>query len=496
MSRATTSTGKIAFGHKQRSPSSDSDEVFSLVILADFSGRDHRKLNDHINLSQRKIMEVDRDNFDEVFAQLDVQCQLPICDAPLVFTELDDMHPDFIYERVPLFEKFKQLKRKLKKKTSFAAATDEINQWVQAKVAEKTDTTAKNAGHDSEYQVSTLLDDMLSGQQTQSPKGFDTQALIKDIVAPYITEKPDPQLQDYLQTVDEASSCLMREIMHHRQFQTLEAAWRSLYLLVKRIETDKNLKIHIVDVSLQELIDDTLTSEDYEESQLYKLLVTNRQAPGTTPFSVIMVDAIFGTNKDGFSALSRLGEIVSTIDASCIAGGSEKLAGCESLVQKPDSDDWNFVLTEEMTGAWQSLRATSQANSIVLVAPRYLARMPYGKRSSPIESFDFEELPEQARHPYYLWGCGAWLLALNLSQNSVIARGQQEIASNEISGLPLHVYYEDETTEVTPCAEIIMFDSTASTLGAAGLASLRSIRDKDSILIPAVRSIALNKAPS
>jgi len=493
MSRATISTGSVPFetksDTKRPSHSSSNSDNCNIVILADFSGRDHRNLNDVATLKQRKIIEVDRDNFDDVFAQLNVQCDLPLAEELMVFTELDDMHPDFIYEHVPLFNKFKQLKRKLKNTSTFSDAVAEIKQWGDVSKVEPEQETSKP--QDVNIPSGSLLDDILSGESVSQPSdSFDIQALVKDIVAPYISPKPNPNLKDYIQTVDDASSSLMRKLMHHHQFQTIESAWRSLYLLVRRVETDRKLKIFIVDVSAQELIEDALNADNYEQSNAFKLLVENRQSVGASSFSIIMADAIFGQSESGFDALSNLGEIAGAINASFISGGSEQLADCESLAKTPDRDDWDFSQDASLKEKWQQLRATPQAQHITLVAPRYLSRMPYGKKTSPIDSFAFEELPSETMHPYYLWSCGAWLVTLVMAQNYSHTGQYLQVSVQEVDRLPLHVYYEDDESRVTPCAEINMLDSASALLRETGLLTIRSILNKDSVLIPELGTIA------
>ncbi len=418
MTRATISTGSMPFKiSEDDQPSAaivNRGDSFHIVILADFSGRDHSGPGD--SLSTRKIIAIDRDNFDDVFAQLKVQCDLPLADEPIVFGELDDMHPDFIFQRVPLFEKFRQLKRKLKSQSTFAEAAAKIDAWGTVKSSAPTSSGLDDRAASSA--AGSLLDDLLAAEApAQAAKSFNVQALLKDIATPYLSPKPDPKLEDYIQTVDEASSSLMRKLLHHHRFQALESAWRSLYLLVRRLETDAQLKLFIVDASQQALLEDTTKHEGYKDCELYKLLVENRQAAGVAAFSVIMADAIFGPKEADLKALAKLGDVAQAIDAAFIAGGSERLAGCRSLAQTPLHDDWDFVLSAAIQEQWQELRATPQARHISLVAPRFLTRMPYGLKTSPIDSFAFEELPPGDRHSYYLWSCGAWLLALLLAEN-------------------------------------------------------------------------------
>ena len=90
---------------------------FHIAIIGDFSGQDSRE-DQTDSLDKRPAIQVDRDNFEEVFSRLSVKLKLPFDEQPLIFKKFDDLHPDYLYENVPLFEQFRSLKRKLKKQNT------------------------------------------------------------------------------------------------------------------------------------------------------------------------------------------------------------------------------------------------------------------------------------------------------------------------------------------------------------------------------------------
>ncbi len=63
----------------------------------------------------------------------------------------------------------------------------------------------------------------------------------------------------------------------------------------------------------------------------------------------------------------------------------------------------------EKAGAviWEELRALPEAAWVALALPRLMLRLPYGRKTDPIESFPFEEIPGAAANEAYLWGNGA-----------------------------------------------------------------------------------------
>jgi len=493
MSRATMSTGKITVNtdDKLSNLRASGHENCHIFLIANFSGRDS---SHSLPIAKRELISVDRDNFDEVFSSLNVECRIPLSAETLSFETLDDMHPDYLYEHLPIFDHLKKLKRQLKSANNFAKAAAEIYQW---HTSQETDDNNSQVHHQSQpcsgsEKTELSLDDLLSEQsQSLSADQFNIAGLIKRVVAPYVQPKPDPQQKDLLKTVDDASSELMRKLMHHKKFQSLESSWRSLYLLTKRLETNRKLKLFIVDIGQQELTKDALLSEHLSDSQTYQLLVSKRDSIGSIPPSLILHDAEYGKNALDINSLNNLSEIASACGAALIVGGSEHLAGCPSLHQAPDTQDWDYQLSSEVTEAWSLFRGSPHANNVVVVSPRYLSRMPYGKRSNPIDSFNFEELTEQHRHQFYLWSNGAWLVTLLAALNYTGSGSLFSGAIQQIDGLPLHVYQEDGESIVTPCAEIHMTDSTSHALRAVGLTSIRSILNKDSAIIPNIKSVAM-----
>jgi hypothetical protein len=85
-----------------------------------------------------------------------------------------------------------------------------------------------------------------------------------------------------------AASCTIRD------FQAIESAWRGLQFFLRRLETDENLKVYLLDVTKAELASDLTAHEDLRDTALYKnwrrppvKSVDRRPGPclpGCTPF--------------------------------------------------------------------------------------------------------------------------------------------------------------------------------------------------------------------
>ncbi len=505
MSRASISTGNITLdGNPNTCPSNidrsgpDDDRPLHIALIGDFSGRNSRGDNHAASIASRKAIEIDRDNFEEVFSQLKVNLDLAVCDTPIHFREFDDLHPDYLVDHVPLFDQFRSLKQRLNKPAHFQQAADEIAQW-QALATER-ESEQKHADEQEAPQGIPLPDNMLDAVLAQSASATatrrsanDIDQLIRSIVAPYVEAKLDPRLPDLLQAVDDATAHTLRKILHTPLYQALESNWRSVYLLVRRIETQRSLKVFLLDISPEELIDDAINHEQLEDSQLYQLLVTQAQVPGAVPFAIVQTQHTIEDDIDDLRLASHLAAIAQANQGICLAAGASTLAGCANIAHQPEPQAWQYTLDEDTASAWQTLRQSPAAEHLALTAPRFLLRLPYGKKSSPIEHFHFEELTEAQEHATLCWGNGAALVTLLLAQ-SYQQFGWQFRAGQHfaVEDLPLHLDYSQGGAEALACAEIYMHDGCANALAEHGLLSLRSVKGQAAVHVPRFRTVAVS----
>ncbi len=322
------------------------DTPFRALIMGDFSGRGSR-VEPAASLNDRKPVTVDRDNFEDVLANLDVEIHVPLAaDAAgrigVRITELDDFHPDHLFESVSTFGALRGLRRRLGNPATFAAAAEEVAGWAKGP---PTETTAP-APEPLPTDPAALLEQMLGLEPSPRPQTSvptDINAFIRSVLDPYTLAAPDPRQGQLEAAVDEAVAGIMRGILHHPTFQEVEAAWRGLDLVVRRLETDRTLKVHILDLTRAELIADLTASDDLRKSRLYKLLVEQTlKTSGGKPWAVIAGHYTFAPTPGDAALLQRLALLAQHAGAPLIAGASPTFFGCPSLGSAPDPDDWTL----------------------------------------------------------------------------------------------------------------------------------------------------------
>jgi type VI secretion system protein ImpC len=493
----------------------ESDTPFRIALLGDWSGQTKRNLpTNESQPSDLRPIPVDRDNFDEVMRKLGVEVHLKLNDAAsspitLQFNELDDFLPDRIYERLGLFEMLKQTRRRLRNPSTFAEAADEVRAWSKIKTDDKpreSTSTQKQAASISGLSTldgSDLLNQILGEVEDQSQTApqvassssevpDDLHSMLQSIVQPHLVPSEDSQQAELIAAVDEATSGLMRFILHHPNFQAVESAWRALYFLVSRLETGTALKLYLLNISKAELAANLLTAEGESKSRLDKIFVEQAsETLGGELWAALAGNYTFDQTLEDIELLNCLSHLAGKAGAPFLGAASPHILGCESLASTPDPDDWQLSNSTEEKQAWAAFRQRPEASFIGLALPRFLLRLPYGKDTEPIEQFDFEEFTGEPKHEDYLWGNPAFACVYLMAQAfSADGWEMRPGTLQDIEGLPLHIYEVDGESQVKPCAETLLTLRAAEIILKRGLMPLLSFKGTDAIRLAMFQSLA------
>jgi len=460
-----------------------------ILILGDFSGQNPGKPA----LAERQPLRVDNDRFDALLGLLRPQLALEDSGAEtglMEFLELDAFHPDALYGNLGLFDQLRQMRGRLENPATYAAAAEELKGGrFSPAPAEQAPQTPETVGDDGGSLLNHLLNAPASfGQQAAKTQTKAVQSLIQHLVEPYLDKGTDlGQQKQLLSAMDDAITESMRKILHQPRFQALEAAWRGVAWLADRVEDSEELPLYLLDVTRQELAQDIQQAQGQaEQTALWRLLAdSSLSVAGGEPWSLVLGLDSFGENTDSLAVLELLGAASARCGGVFVAGASPALLGLGSLAATPDATDWGKP-PEALAQAWQQLRRSPAARYIGLALPRFMLRRPYGKKSEPIESFQFEEMPPRPAHEAYLWAGPALACA------ELIARSwlEGEEAAQDIPDLPYHVYDDGSGQAIKPCAETFINEKTAYAILEAGLMPLLSVRNQNRALIPRLQSIA------
>lgn len=503
--------GQLVAAIEQIDAQTTAETPFRIALIGDWSGRSNRSLfASSPELATWRPLVIDRDNLDQTISRLGVKLHLPVTSdgslsLTIDFNQLDDFHPDRIFQRLEMFETLRRTRFRLSNSKTFGEAAEEVRKWASSSPTESLSGEPRAmqepfAGEASASKGS-LLDQILEAKTNEVTKPAsassnlspDISALVREVVKPYLVPGDEEERGELIATVDTAISKELRAIMHQPDFQALEAAWRALDFLASRLETGPTLKLHLLDISREEFEADLLGENEIDSSGLYKLLVERTVGtPGATPWAVVAANYEFDFSSKDAKLLERASLIASAAGAPFIAAAKSAVAGCESLFETPDPDEWRQSLDAETETAWDTLKQLPSARYLGLALPRFLMRLPYGAETRPTEEFDFEELPMDTppEHESYLWAnptfAIAYLLATAFSESGWNLRPGD---FQEIEGLPLHIYRQDGDS-LKPCAEVLLTVRAAKKIIDRGLMPLISMKDTDVLRLGLFQSLA------
>jgi len=337
--------------------------------------------------------------------------EVTIAGSPL--REIEDFHPDRLYQRLDAFR--------------------DLREGLVPEPEPSRPRSEPRASIGDILRPSSLLDQIVEG-------GDPFQQYLRDLARAHSAtpQAPDPRRIA-------ASGESMRALLHHPRFQALESAWRGLDFVLRQPEDDTAARIHIAQFSRKDLERDLAEATDLRSTKIYALL-HNR------PWQGIFGLYTFGDSDADIDLLGRIALLADSAKAPFVAEGSA-----------------------DMGAHWEELRSIPEARRLGLALPRFLLRLPYGAKSSAIESFAFEEMPAIPVHSHFLWGNPA------LACLALLVSGTEEGDGLDLHHLPLHNYKEDGEWKMTPCAEVWMTEPQVSALMEQGFMPLVSFRDSDRI---------------
>jgi type VI secretion system protein ImpC len=476
-----------------------------ILILGDFSGKASHA-SERPDLGERRPILVDRDNLDQVMAKVGPEFHFPMegnKGVAIAFQELDDFHPDRIFECNEFFRTLRQQRSEMNDPATFSSLTE----WLRGSEQKMLEQGLAPAKPDASGQTATdaeqLLKQILEGTPAKDPSKDplapdNLMTFLQGIIGAHLAPKIDYSMQaQMVGMIDKSVGLFMRMFLHHPHFQALESAWRALDFLVRRVETDANLKIYLLDVTKEELLIDLENVANLRDSGLYHLLVDSvTGAPGAVLWGLILGNFIFGQDRDEVEFLGRIAQIAAKAGAPFVAAASSRVLGVDCLAENPDPRKWHPDEDPEGNAAWDTLRRLPAAANLGLMLPRFLLRLPYGKETNSTEQFEFKEAGEGFGHENYLWGNPAFICGCLLGQTYArYGWGFRLGVFQDIEGLPLHVYEDQGDREVKPCAEVLLTERALEPILEKGLMPLVSFQERDAVRLANFQSLALPAKP-
>ena len=286
-------------------------------------------------------------------------------------------------------------------------------------------------------------------------------------------------------------------ILHNERFQQLEGAWRGLHYLVNNTETDEQLKIRVMNVSKKDL-GKTLKKYKgtaWDQSPLFKQLYEQEYGQlGGEPYGCLVGDYHFDHTPPDVEMLGQLAQVAAAAHAPFISGAGPTLMGMDSWQELANPRDLAKIFAAPDYAAWRSLRDSDDAKYVGLAMPRFLARLPYGSKTNPVEEFDFEEETGGGDHTRYAWANSAYAMAVNVNRSFKLYGWCTSIRGVEsggaVEGLPVHTFPSDDGGVDMKCpTEIAISDRREAELAACGMMPLIHRKNTDTAAFIGAQSL-------
>jgi type VI secretion system protein ImpC len=359
---------------------------------------------------------------------------------------------------------------------------------------------ATGAEKTTEEQTS-LLDDIVQATKLRptdesyglAKKGVE--ALIAQLIEPgkKVDKISKADVDEMIAEIDNKMSLQLDAIMHNDQFQKLESAWRSLKYLVDKTNFRENIKVEILNVGKDDLLEDFEDSPEIPKSGLYKTVYTAEYGQfGGKPYGAMIGNYEFGPSPQDIKLLQYVASVGAMAHAPFIAAAGPQFFGVDDFQKLPQLKDLKSIFEGPQYTKWQSFRESEDARYVALALPRFLLRLPYGPDTQPVKAFNYEE-SVRASHEHYLWGNAAFTFASRLTDSFAKYRWCANIigpmGGGAVEDLPLHQYEAMGAVQTKIPTEVLISERREFELAEEGFIGLTMRKGSDNAAFFSANSV-------
>ncbi|THF63712.1 type VI secretion system contractile sheath large subunit [Pseudothauera nasutitermitis] len=470
---------------------------FIVGIFADLSGDRDADASPAVppDIKERKIVDIDRDNFNEVLKQSAPRVALKDVDnvlpggtgklaGAIVFESLGDFEPIRVVGKVDVLSTEFGRRKVLREAQARAEVSNDAAQVLDEVVRSLEDSSKSLSADD-------LATKLKSGFPEKGDDfGKDLAAAFNERVAPVIKAAGVQgrgaalYIDAAVGEIDRALSAQLSAVMHAPKFKEMEATWRGLFHLVSRSETGTRLKLRVFNATLKELQDDMDKAVEFDQSKLFKLIYEAEYGTyGGSPYSLLLGGYELGPGASDMSFLEKISGVAASAHAPFLSAASPALFGLKGFADLAKPRDLAKIFEGADLAKWVEFRDTEDSRYVSLALPRVLLRLPYGEKTLPAEGFGFEEqvlaadnVPES---DHFLWGNAAYFLAERITNAFSLYSWTAAIRGVEggglVEGLPIYTFAsggDDGIKELFCPTEVAITDRREKELNDLGFITL------------------------
>lgn len=287
-----------------------------------------------------------------------------------------------------------------------------------------------------------------------------------------------PFLMRRIAETDELLSAQINEILHDPNFQKLESSWRGLHYFVMNTETGTQLKIRVLNASLEDLRTDLTKAVEFDQSSLFKKIYEEEYGTfGGSPYSCLIGDFYFSNHPQDIRFLELISNIAAAAHTPFITAISPLFFNLDKFEDLPYPRDLAKLFESPDYIKWNSFRNSEDSRYVALLLPRVLLRLPYGDNTLPVINFNFKEDVGIGNTDRFCWGNPAYVLGQRITKAfsdygwTAAIRGVE--GGGIVEGLPAYVFKTLEGDRTVKCpTEVAITDRREKELSDLGFISV------------------------
>lgn len=291
-------------------------------------------------------------------------------------------------------------------------------------------------------------------------------------------------LDEHIAQLDEQISRQLDAIMHHPDFQRVESTWRGVKSLIDQTDFRQNVRIELLDVSKDHLVQDFEDAPEIAQSGLYVHTYTQEyDTPGGEPIAAAISNYEFDRGPRDIALLRSISKVAAAAHMPFIGSVGPAFFGKETMEEVAAIKDIGNYFDRAEYLKWKSFRDSDDARYIGLTMPRVLGRLPYGPDTVPVRSFNYIENVKGPDHDKYLWTNATFSFAANMVKRfinngwCVQIRGPQ--AGGAVTDLPIHLYDLGTGNQVKIPSEVMIPETREFEFANLGFIPLSYYKNRD-----------------
>jgi type VI secretion system protein ImpC len=291
-------------------------------------------------------------------------------------------------------------------------------------------------------------------------------------------------LDEHIASLDAQISRQLDAVMHHPDFQRVESTWRGVKSLIDQTDFRQNVRIELLDVSKDHLVQDFEDAPEIAQSGLYLHTYTQEyDTPGGEPIAAAISNYEFDRGPQDVALLRNISKVAAAAHMPFIGSVGPEFFGKQTMEEVAAIKDIGNYFDRAEYIKWKAFRDSDDSRYIGLLMPRVLGRLPYGPDTIPVRSFNYVENVKGPDHDKYLWTNASFAFAANMVKSFIAngwcvqIRGPQ--SGGAVTDLPIHLYDLGTGSQVKIPSEVMIPETREFEFANLGFIPLSYYKNRD-----------------